>query len=121
MNEMPECSTSKTRKARKDHSCSTCGEEIKKGSLYKYISGVWSGDPQSFKLCCNCEKVMDNFREMDKDLSCEDGPALDRGGVNEFLSGFICIGYSGIDAANDMSRILDVPLGYVKRRLNLDG
>lgn len=119
MNEMPECSNSVVRKARKNHTCSTCGANIKSGEEYLYVSGIWSGEPNSYKACANCESVFDNFKEMDNDLSFEDGPSISMGGVSVFLQGFLSIHYSGIQAAKDMAERLKVPLWYIKKMIGL--
>lgn len=54
----------KTRKARKQHTCCECGCDIKKGSEYNYISGIWDGCPDNYKQCFNCydifKMVIDN-------------------------------------------------------------
>ena len=115
MNEMPSVCNDKTRKARKDHKCSNCGESITKYSNYHYISGIWNGYPNGFKLCNNCYSVISNFREMDKDISYEDGPDLGRHGISCWLQGFLCVGYQGKEAAEDMAKRLKVPVSYIEK------
>ena len=115
MNDMPECSRSTKRKARKNHKCSNCGAVIEKGTDYEFISGIWSGEPQSFKMCNNCEKVFDNFKLMDKNLGYEDGPTLDRGGIGCWLQDFMCYSWHGEKAAQDIAKLFDVPVDYVRR------
>lgn len=43
------------RKARKLHRCVWCGQAIEVGSRYRYVRGVFEGEPQSnhFHLECN--------------------------------------------------------------------
>ena len=113
MNELPKCCTSITRRSRKLHKCNGCCAEIKVGDNYRYTSGVWD-EPDSFKHCLSCAKVIDNFTLMDKNLSQDEGPSLDLGGVNEFFYGFVYSGWYGIKAANDTAKLFDVPLAYAK-------
>lgn len=119
MNDMPICSNRTKRKARKDHKCTNCRCEIKSGTEYTYISGIWNGEPESFKLCENCRKVIDNFELIDKDLAYDEGPGLDRGGISCWLQDFIYAGWKGEEAANDIAKLFDVPLDYARDRLGL--
>lgn len=43
-----------TRLARKEHKCCECGTKIVKGMHYDYTSGIWDGEPRSFKQCVEC-------------------------------------------------------------------
>lgn len=54
MTDIPQCHTQKYRIARKEHKCCECQKLIVVGEKYSYSSGVWDGDPQSFKQCENC-------------------------------------------------------------------
>lgn len=41
-------------KARKDHICSECRRDIKKGENYSNVFGIWNGVNSTFKTCCYC-------------------------------------------------------------------
>ena len=56
-----QCHTETIRKARKDHQCYECGEPIAKGTQYEYVSGIWEGEPTSFKTCLACVDVRNHF------------------------------------------------------------
>lgn len=57
----PSCSSSVTRTARKEHTCTECRAPIPKGTKYQYASGVWDGRPDSFKTCLLCVEIRDHF------------------------------------------------------------
>lgn len=57
----PSCFKAITRKARKAHKCNECGELIKPGCEYQYESGVWDGEPHSYKTCLDCMSVRNEF------------------------------------------------------------
>lgn len=57
----PEASTTKIRKARKQHRCFECGRTIEPGEKYEYISGIWDGAPSSYKTCLDCLSLRDVF------------------------------------------------------------
>jgi hypothetical protein len=56
--ERPECSRTVTRRARKEHVCDSCAEDIHAGETYEYTSGIWDGTPESFKWCAACVALM---------------------------------------------------------------
>lgn len=120
MNDLPECSYEKNRTARKNHKCTSCMADILKGDNYTYISGIWSGEPESFKLCANCKNVVDNFKKMDEHLGYEDGPSLDLGGVGAWLQGFMCRSWHGEEAAKDIADLFGLQCSYVRRVIGLD-
>ena len=120
MNDMPDCSTTTTPTARKDHKCTSCGVCIKKGTAYTKISGIWNGDAEEYKLCENCKAVIFDFQKMDENLDCYDGPSLCKGGVSEWLQGFICCGWSGEKADRDMAKLFDLDIDYIKRMLGIN-
>lgn len=49
------------RKARKQHECFECGDPIEVGEKYEYVSGIWDGKPDSFKVCLACEAIRNQF------------------------------------------------------------
>lgn len=55
------CHTESTRTARKEHRCCECREAILKGARYEYQSGIWDGEPSSFKTCLSCVEIRDHF------------------------------------------------------------
>jgi hypothetical protein len=52
--ESPSCFRQVIRKARRNHKCYECLGEIVPGERYEYSSGVWDGEPASFKVCLSC-------------------------------------------------------------------
>lgn len=67
------------RTARKTHRCCACGETVRPGDRYHYLSGVWDGSPGSYKHCARCwtmfkmiEDVAEVFDEggIRLDLAC---------------------------------------------------
>ena len=65
------CERTVTRLARKDHRCYECCETILKGDAYVYISGVWEGTPDSFRLCSACYTIGNTWL-----LFCRANPKL---------------------------------------------
>jgi hypothetical protein len=57
-----QCSTTRVRKARKEHTCCECDLKIQPGQSYEVISGVWDGQPQEFKTCLSCMQIRDHFQ-----------------------------------------------------------
>lgn len=55
------CSSTKLRKARKEHICCECGEKIQSGEQYEYVSGIWSGKPDEFKTCILCKRIREDL------------------------------------------------------------
>ena len=49
MSEMPSCFSSKLRRAKVWHKCCECRQAINPGDEYRYSSGIWDGEPDSFK------------------------------------------------------------------------
>lgn len=45
------------RKARKDHRCEECRGLIRRGSTYTYVSAIWDGRPNSYKMHTVCHDV----------------------------------------------------------------
>lgn len=50
----PACMRTVKRKARKDHACCECRRTIKAGTVYEFVSGIWDGEPSSYKTCARC-------------------------------------------------------------------
>jgi hypothetical protein len=68
------------RRARKEHSCDTCGARILPGTTYRYFSWVFEGRAGSGKQCTACREDMSNFAE------AHDTYPADPGGFVELLS-----------------------------------
>jgi hypothetical protein len=48
-------------KARKDHKCCECGDIIKKGDIYEYVSGKWEGEFDTYKTCMICSRIRKDY------------------------------------------------------------
>lgn len=71
---MPSCFKENRRTARKQHFCCECGGIIKPLDAYQYISGIWEGDPASFKTCNPCVEARGFYTDHFKDFrDPEDG------------------------------------------------
>jgi hypothetical protein len=46
--------------ARKEHTCSQCGDTIQPGQTYKKIRGLWEGEWTTHKWCMRCECLSGN-------------------------------------------------------------
>lgn len=73
--EGPDAFTERWRTARAEHECCACRETIRVGDRYKHSSGVWDGNPASFKHCARCAEVLDilvreNPDGVDLELNC---------------------------------------------------
>lgn len=66
IDEMAECTKETTPKARKTHKCCECRGFIEKGEVYHKCTGIWSGEPITYKTCSDCEKMIS---EIDKGIS----------------------------------------------------
>ncbi len=53
----PECFSEAQRVARKEHRCVECGGTIVKGDIYRHMSGIWDGTPDTFKWCDTCTTI----------------------------------------------------------------
>lgn len=58
----PECSTTVTPRARKEHRCVECRETIKIGARYEKTSGIWDGSPNTYRTCLSCTEIRDHFQ-----------------------------------------------------------
>ena len=59
--EGPDCYQEAMRKTRKTHKCCECGEVIQIGEKYESISGIWDGDPHTYKTCMDCKSLRGVF------------------------------------------------------------
>lgn len=71
----PQAFYQRVRRARKEHCCCACGETIRPGDRYSVSSGIWDGEPDSFKHCLRCRTMINMLMEylhepIDLELSC---------------------------------------------------
>lgn len=48
-------------KARKTHVCCECCSEIKPGTLYQRVKGLWDGSWETYATCLGCSRMRDDF------------------------------------------------------------
>ena len=58
---LPQAYKEVIRKARKEHWCCECRQEIAVGEVYEYVSGIWDGEPRSYKTCLSCAQLRSEF------------------------------------------------------------
>lgn len=75
MCEFPEAYSMVIRTARKRHKCCECRGTILPGEKYHYHSGIWAGEPASFKVCPDCDALRSQV-EKDCELFPEEVPGL---------------------------------------------
>jgi hypothetical protein len=69
--ERPQAWNATYRKARKEHQCYACDEAIRKGDRYRYSSGIWDHEPESFKHCLRCSTLLEALPSgAQLDLNC---------------------------------------------------
>ena len=69
------------RRARIEHVCCECGDQIRPGKRYERVAGVWDGEWSSFKTCAPCVAIRKHY--------CPDGWYY--GGLAEALE--CCLGF----------------------------
>ena len=115
MCDMPQAFQSIQRKAAKDHKCCECREPIKKGEAYQYSSGIWDGQPSSFKQCLNCSAIM---------TAVADSSGLDEfpsfGDLAEWFQGYEHIGFSGQEWIDGMAEQIGVTPESLSRLLVIE-
>ncbi len=57
------CST-KTRRARKAHVCGECHRAIAVGESYRYVSGIWDGEPGTHHFHRDCDEARHLFETL---------------------------------------------------------
>lgn len=114
MCDMPEAFNSVTRKARKNHKCCECGCTIETGEKYKYSSGIWNGEPDSFKQCLNCNEIM---LLASKNMSDYDPPGFRD--LREWFYGFMCISFQGKIFLNGMASDIKIKPEKLNKLLNV--
>ena len=59
----PDCMSVTPRRARKEHVCVECKSRIRIAQDHIQISGVWDGEPASFRLCQECDAWRQGYYE----------------------------------------------------------
>jgi hypothetical protein len=49
------------RRARKEHVCDECREPITRGELHKYITSLFDGHWDTYRMCLLCDEIGDHF------------------------------------------------------------
>ncbi len=57
----PSVATTTWRKARKQHTCCECGDPIKPGDRYEYVSGCWDGRWDDHHTCKTCVAIRERY------------------------------------------------------------
>lgn len=91
---VPSAFTEKERKARKIHKCCECTHEITVGEKYQYVSGIWDGEPDSYKTCLSCATLR-------SDYTCKAGDELAFGELREGISNAFYKNYGAVEFLND--------------------
>lgn len=70
----PDFCTVTQRRARKEHWCCECNEDIRAGDEYVVTVGFWEGKPDEWKQCLRCRAVWDSLVSyLDERDSLDDG------------------------------------------------
>ena len=72
--ETPSAWSEEWRRARKEHRCCACGETIRPGDRYHYLSGIWDKSPSVYKHCARCWHLYRLLQ--DRDLEGDGGIVL---------------------------------------------
>ena len=80
MCEMPDVFDCKLVKARKQHRCCECLDDILPGQEHYYSSGLWDGEWQNFRQCAECHELV---RSIMSDLPYGEGVPF--GELAEFM------------------------------------
>ena len=85
MGDIPQCFSTKVRKAKKTHKCCECRQQINPGDEYRYSSGIWDGEPQSFKQCLTCAEIFDVALDINDEYNNfpDEGPSF--GNLSDFV------------------------------------
>ena len=113
---MPSAYRFTQRKARKAHRCCECGGIIQPGEQYTYHSGIWDGDPDSYKICPDCEQLRKEYnatREYDELAPFGyliEWLTEDHRGNNPFIKRFIAIKRKrGANVSKYLEELLEKP------------
>jgi hypothetical protein len=117
MCELPSAFKSITRKAAKAHKCCECGSDINKGESYQYSSGIWNGEPDSYKQCLNCYEIL---TAADIYGRKENLDPIGFGELNEWFFGYMCRDFKGIEFLNGMAEMINVKPKKLNRLLQIN-
>lgn len=91
----PSVFNQKNRKARKQHQCCECYSEISSGEEYQFTSGIWDGEPSSYKICLSCVELRDDYHD-------KTGEQAGFGYLKETISeACFCMGYGAVEYIKD--------------------
>ena len=96
--EAPQAFSETIRKARKSHKCCECFRQINIGEKYQYVSGIWDGDPDSFKTCLSCYEIRNDF------ISLPENDTASIGCLRDEISGFFYTNF-GLNEYSESSGI----------------
>lgn len=116
MSEQPQVFSTKQVKARKPHKCCECHEDIKKGDLYQYYSGIWD-EPASYKQCTRCAEIFIEATRLDA------GVFGDGVGFTELRMWFLenmCRDYQGAEFLNGWAKNIGVDPEDLNKLLKID-
>jgi hypothetical protein len=104
-----DCQSTRTRTARKPHQCCECHSTINQGEQYAFTSGVWNGEPASFKTCHNCWEILaQTSRYVNLTASeCDDYPYF--GGLLQWFDNRITCDFQGEAFVLEMAEAIQVP------------
>lgn len=86
MSDYPQAFQQLTRKANKQHKCCECHQTINSGEEYEYCSGIWDGEPHSFKTCTTCVEIREEYRT-------STGEEVSLGELGNHISETFCRGF----------------------------
>ena len=101
--------STRIRTARKPHKCCECHNTIKQCEKYTFTSGVWDGEPASFKTCQNCWEIhAQTSRYVNLTPSeCDDYPCF--GGLINWFDNRISFDYQDETLVLAMAKAIGVP------------
>ena len=117
MCESPSAFKSLARKAAKEHACCECGSCIKKGDSYQYSSGVWNGEPSSYKQCNNCHEI---FTAVSAYGRKEGLYNLGLSELKEWFFEYMCRDFKGLEFLNGMAEMIKIKPEKLNQLLKVD-
>ena len=111
MSEPAQVFSTKEVKARKNHKCCECYEEIKKGDMYQCSKGIWD-EPASYKQCVNCSEI---FLWACYEDQREHGEGVGFTALSEWFFAYACVDFNGVELLNSFAK----QIGIEPEKLNL--
>lgn len=105
MCDLPQAFNQVYRTARKDHKCCECHRKILKGEKYLYSSGIWDGEPDSYKQCSICGEVANAATVISEP---DEAPAFT--GLKDWFNNQMSSTFKGGEFISKMSHDLGVEL-----------